>query len=284
MLFFIAEVSSNHAQDLARCFDFIDKAAEVGCDAVKFQLFKINELFTQKVLTQSKQHRDRKNWELPLAFIPKLVQRCHQKNIQFCCTPFYLAAVTELMPYTAFYKIGSYELLWDDLLIACAKTKKPVILSTGMATLDEVKHAVQVLQDNGCANLTLLHCTSAYPTPIIDANLSVIHTLRKETGCKIGWSDHTVQPAVIYRAVHGFGAEVIEFHFDLEGLGAEFSAGHCWLPEKIATVIKNIREGFQADGRAEKWPTASEQAERFWRADPHDGLRPLQSLRQNLVL
>lgn len=284
MVFFIAEVSSNHAQDLSRCFDFIDKAAEVGCDAVKFQLFKIDELFTLEVLQQSKKHRDRKKWELPLAFIPKLAERCQQKNIQFCCTPFYIDAVAELAPYTAFYKIGSYELLWDDLLIACAKTKKPVILSTGMATLAEVQHAVKVLRDNNCSDLTLLHCTSAYPTPIIDANLSVINTLRKETGSTIGWSDHTVQPAVIYRAVHRFGAEVIEFHFDLEGLGAEFEAGHCWLPDKIGAVIKNVRKGFEADGRSEKLPTESEQAECFWRADPSDGLRPLQSLRQGLVL
>lgn len=284
MAFFIAEVSSNHAQDLLRCFDFIDKAAEVGCDAVKFQLFKIDELFTPEVLRQSKKHRDRKGWELPLEFIPKLSERCQQKNIQFCCTPFYLEAVAELMPYTEFYKIGSYELLWDDLLIACAKTKKPVILSTGMATLAEVHHAVKVLKDNACSNLTLLHCTSTYPTPLIDANLGVINTLRKETGCTIGWSDHSVEPAVIYRAVHHFGAEVIEFHFDLDGQGAEFEAGHCWLPEKIGTVIKNTREGFEADGRSEKRPTESEQSERFWRADPSDGLRPLQSLRHELVV
>lgn len=282
--FFIAEVSSNHSQDLTRCFEFIDKAAEVGCDAVKFQLFKIDQLFTADVLQQSKAHRDRKQWELPVEFLPELSKRCQEKNIAFSCTPFYLEAVAELEPYVDFYKIASYELLWDDLLIACAKTQKPVIISTGMATLEEVCHAVQVLKDNHCSDITVLHCTSAYPTPINEANLSVIETLRQATQCKIGWSDHTVQAAVIYRAIHRWGAEVVEFHFDLEGEGAEFSSGHCWLPTQISPVIEVIKSSFDADGCSKKAPTALEENERLWRADPSDGLRPLKKIRKDLVM
>jgi len=276
---FIAEVSSNHARNLNRCIEFIDCAAEIGCSAVKFQLFKIEQLFAPEILRHSSDHRRRKQWELPVSFLPLLSDRCKEKNIQFSCTPFYLEAVTELEPYVDFYKIASYELLWDDLLAACAKTSKPVILSTGMATLDEIIHAVKILRKNGCTDLTLLHCTSAYPTPYQEANLAAIKTLRKATDCTVGWSDHTVEPSVIHRAIHKWGAETIEFHLDLDGQGAEFSAGHCWLPDQIQALITEVNKGFIADGHGLKEPVLSEQPDRQWRADPSDGLRPLKAIR-----
>lgn len=282
-MIFIAEVSSNHAQDLDRCYSFIDTSARSGFDAVKFQLFRMNELFTQDVLKQKPECRDRKNWELPPAFLPKLAKRCEEQNIAFACTPFYLDAVEELYPYVAFYKIASYELLWDELLAMCAKTGKPVILSTGMATLDEVKHAVEVLRQNGCSQISLMHCTSAYPAPPEDVNLSAIETLRHATGCDVGWSDHTVEPAVLARAVHRWGASTIEVHLDLDGNGAEFSAGHCWLPEQIKSLIEMIRLGLKVDGTGVKQPAPSESTERLWRADPVDGLRPLLAMRERLV-
>ena len=87
MVRFVSEVSSNHAQDLQRCLDFIDVSAEVGCDVVKFQLFKVEELFSPEILQKSQKHRDRKQWELPLSFLPELKNRCDEKNIAFSCTP-----------------------------------------------------------------------------------------------------------------------------------------------------------------------------------------------------
>lgn len=276
---FIAEVSSNHDRDLDRAFRFIDTAAEAGCNAVKFQLFRIDQLFSPEILANSERHRNRKGWELPLEFLPDLAGRCHSVGIEFSCTPFYLEAVKELEPYVDFYKIASYELLWDDLLAACARTGKPVILSTGMATMPEILHAVEVLRANGCAQPTLLHCTSAYPTPYAEANLAAIQTLREQTGCETGWSDHTVESAVLHRAVHRWGAPVIEFHLDLDGKGEEYEAGHCWLPDQIGAVIKDINKGFIADGGGVKEPVPSELPDRMWRADPTDGLRPLKAIR-----
>jgi sialic acid synthase SpsE len=137
---FISEVSSNHSRNLERCYAFINKSAEIGCGAVKFQLFKIKELFSPEILRQSAEHRSREAWELPVEFLPKLSERCKQANIQFCCTPFYLDAVAELLPYVDFYKIASYELMWDALLEKCAKTGKPMVVSTGMATMAENSH------------------------------------------------------------------------------------------------------------------------------------------------
>ncbi len=283
---FVAEVASNHNRDLERCFRFIDTAAEIGCDAVKFQLFRVEKLFAPEILERSEDHRKRKDWELPVEFLPKLHKRCMDAGIQFACTPFYLKAIDELMPYVSFYKIASYELLWKDLLTACAQTGKPVVLSTGMATLDEIREAVDTLHGAGCTDLTLLHCVSAYPTPVNECNLSAIETLRNKFKIqnskfkiRFGWSDHSVTPAVIYRAVHRWQAEMVEFHMDLEGKGTEFDYGHCWVPQELEKIISDVKTGIKADGTTGITVSHLEKAERMWRSDPADGLRPFKSLR-----
>ncbi|HSM96594.1 MAG TPA: N-acetylneuraminate synthase family protein [Rhizomicrobium sp.] len=276
---FIAEASSNHGRELSRALAFVDAAADAGCDAVKFQLFKIDRMFAPEILSQSPKHRARREWELPVAHLKPLSERCHARGIQFSCTPFYLDAVAELAPYVDFYKVASYELLVTLLLEACAKSGKPIVLSTGMATMDEIKHAAATLKRAGAKDVTLLHCVSAYPTPASEANLSAIETIRQATGCATGWSDHTRRPAVIERAVHHWNAAAVEFHLDLDGEGAEFASGHCWLPDEIAPVIARIRESFVADGTGFKGPQPSEIADREWRADPSDGMRPLLHIR-----
>lgn len=277
---FVAEVSSNHHRDVDRCKQFIETAAQIGCDAVKFQLFKIDELFAPEILEKSENHRKRAQWELPKEFLPELKACCEANNIEFSCTPFYLAAVDELAPYVDFFKIASYELMWNDLLAKCAKTGLPVVISTGMATLEEVDVAVNCLRENGCEDFTLLHCVSAYPTPAEMANLATIETMRKRYNCKVGWSDHTVSPAVLNRAVHRWGATMVEFHLDLDGKGEEFGAGHCWLPDGIGNVIKDVNTGYIADGKDGKYIAEGEAKDRNWRAAPDDGLRPLHEVRE----
>jgi sialic acid synthase SpsE len=148
-----------------------------------------------------------------------------------------------------------------------------------MATLPEIETAVATLRNAGCRDITALHCVSAYPAPPEEANLSAIAAIRNATGVPVGWSDHTRSPAVIERAVHRWGASVVEFHLDLDGKGAEYAAGHCWLPSEIAPVIARIREGERADGAGFKGPAAAELPDRDWRADPSDGLRPLRHIR-----
>jgi N-acetylneuraminate synthase len=282
---FIAEVSSNHGCDLERALRFVDRAAEIGCDGVKFQLFRIDELFAPEILARSETHRDRRRWELPVRFLPAISDRCRERGLSFGCTPFYLDAVALLEPYVDFLKIASYELLWDDLLGACAGTRLPLVLSTGMATIEEVRHAVDVIAAAGGRELTLLHCVSGYPAPASEANLAAIETLAALAGphpgldLRAGWSDHTVQPGVIHRAVHAHDSAMIEFHLDLEGSGDEFAGGHCWLPTAMGETIEQVRTGLLAEGRASKQPASIESEERAWRADPTDGLRPLRPLR-----
>ena len=279
---FIAEVSSNHSKDLKRSLDFIDTAAEIGCDTVKFQLFKIDQLFSSEVLARSENLRNRSRWELPLDFLPLLSEQCKKRGVKFSCTPFYLDAIKELQPYVDIYKVASYELLWDDLLIACADTGKPVIISTGMANTKEIKHAVDVLKTHSCMP-TVLHCTSSYPAPYDEVNLAAIQEIHRVTGCEVGWSDHTVNPGVINRAIHKWNAKVIEFHLDLDGKGEEFDSGHCWLPSQIAPLIKQVRQAFDADGSGIKEPAPSELSDREWRADPSDGLRPIKAIRDTCI-
>jgi N-acetylneuraminate synthase len=276
---FIAEASSNHGRDLGRALAFVDAAADAGCDAVKFQLFRIARMFAPEVLAKSARHRARAQWELPLSHLAPLAQHCRARHILFSCTPFYLEAVAELAPFVDFYKVASYELLVTDLLRACAATKKPVVLSTGMATMSEIVAAAETLKTAGASDITLLHCVSAYPTPVDQANLSAIAAIRAATGLKVGWSDHTRSPPVIARAVHHWGACAVEFHLDLDGQGAEYASGHCWLPDEIAPVIARIRESLLADGNGFKEPQPAELSDREWRADPADGMRPLKSVR-----
>lgn len=283
MIDFIAEVSSNHNRDLNRCKKFVDVAAKIGCSAIKFQLFKIDEMFAPEILQRSPRHKARKDWELPVEFLPEIKHQCRLNNIEFGCTPFYIEAVDELYPYVDFYKISSYDLpRRDGLLKEIAGTGKPVILSTGLATLDEVLDTVMHLGNSGCSQLKILHCVSCYPTRHSDCNLAAIETLRRTTGLSVGWSDHSVSPSVIYRAVHRWDASIIEFHLDIDKEGIEYAGDYNWLPGHIGEVIVNVNLGFSTDGNGSKEPSIREleTKEVDWRADV-DGLRPVKSIRED---
>jgi len=204
--------------------------------------------------------------------------------MSFSCTPFYLRAVGEMFPHVDFHKIASYELLWEDLLQECARTGKPVVLSMAVTTIPKVELACAVLRNaGGCTDLTALYRHSAYPTKTEDCNLAAMRTMRDACPCPVGRSNHTVDATVVYRAVHRWGATMVEFHYDLEGLGPEFAAGHCWLPGQIKPVIAALRTGFRAEGDAVVGPSRSEFEEHDWRADPSDGLRPMAANRVALA-
>lgn len=283
---FIAEVSSNHNRDIGRMKEFIHSSNESGCTGVKFQLFKIDDLFSPEILEKSKKHRDRKNWELSEKYIPELSELTRSLGMKFSCTPFYLDAVDVLEPYVDFYKIASYELLWLDLFEKCGNKAKPVVFSTGMANENEIISSLKCLQKTKCKDVTILHCNSAYPTPIKDANLAAIDRMNElitpfkdKINVKIGYSDHTVSTEVVSRAISHYNVDFIEFHIDLDGKGDEYQSGHCWLPHQVKDLTTFISVSLEADGSKKIQASPSELPDRDWRADPADGLRPLEKIR-----
>ena len=257
----------------------IDVSSKIGFDIVKFQLFKIDKLFSKEILIRSKNHRDRKKWELNEKYIPILAKECKKKKVRFCVTPFYLEAVDIIKPYVDYIKIASYEILWKDLLVKCAKTKKPIIISTGMANMKEVVNAIKILKKNGASKIIVLHCVSNYPANLRDLNLSAIKTIRKKTNLITGWSDHSNDILVVNRAIEKWGAAFVELHLDLDGKGYEFNGGHCWLPEQAKMLINFHKNKRFIDGNGIKIPNKSELSERKFRADPIDGLRPIKKYR-----
>ena len=279
---FIAEISSNHNQSLSRCYKLIDKAKDVGCKSVKFQHFKIEELFHSRVLKKKKSHRDRKKWELPDAFIPKISKYCKSKDMLFGCSPFSIKSVEYLNHYVDFFKISSYEILWQDLLLKIASTKKPVVFSTGMANFEEVKKCLNTLSKNGSKDITILHCVSQYPAKIKNCNLKSIKYMKDKLNCKIGWSDHTKNPLIIKEIIDFYGIKTIEFHFDLDKKGYEYGPGHCWLPHEIGQLIDFYKEKKQILGKMHKKFSEDEKKERLWRSDPDDGLRPFKIIRKKI--
>jgi len=280
MTVWIAEVSSNHNGSLARIEQFLDTAVDIGAQGVKFQLFQIDKLFAPEALKAKPELLLRKNWELPVAFIPKISQMCRERNLLFGCTPFYMEAIAELKPYVDFYKIASYQLLWLDFLAQFKYSNTRVVMSTGMATPNEISMAVWA---TGQQNLDLLHCVSGYPTPVKECNLKTMDYLRAQyRAARVGYSDHSVHPAVLYAATLLYKADMIEFHLDIDGQGDEYHIGHCWLPEQIKDVISNVKLAQVAGGNYGKFIQASEAEDRMWRSDASDGLRPLREIRSKL--
>jgi N-acetylneuraminate synthase len=284
--YFIAEISSNHNCNLKRCYKLIDEAKKADFDAVKFQLFKIKELFTESILKKNKFLNKRKKWELPLEFIPKIKKYCLKKKIDFACTPFYLDAVDELKEHVDFFKIASYELLWDDLFDKCISTNKKIIFSTGMASQKEILSRLDFLKKKNFNNFDILHCVSSYPARIKDLNLKTIPFIRSllkkykiSKNIRVGWSDHSANEAVIYKSIFEYNSQVIEMHIDLEGKGNEYHFKHCWLPHKAKEIIKNIRDFQNSKEFLGKKISLAEKKERNWRTDPQDGLRPTKSIR-----
>lgn len=279
MSYFIAEVSSNHSQDIDRCIKLVEAAKNSGFDAIKFQAFKIEELFSEEILRKSPEHLERKNWEFPLEFLPKIRDKCDEVGIQLGMTPFYLNAVDECLPYLDFFKIASYEILWHELLEKCSRTGLPLIISTGMANIEEISSAVKIIENSGCKDLSILHCVSSYPVSDKEVNLSAINSMSKKYKWPIGWSDHSRIKEVVITAVLKWKAKVVEMHLDLDGEGEEFGPGHCWLPSDSKETIDVCKASDLYSGTGKKEPTVSEQGERLWRADPKDGLRPHKSIR-----
>ena len=121
-----------------------------------------------------------------------------------------------------------------------------------MANLKEVINAIKILKKNGAKKIIILHCVSNYPAKLNSLNLSAINTIRNKTKLVTGWSDHSNNPLVIYRAIEKWDAAFVEMHVDLDGKGFEYKSGHCWLPEKSKEVINFVRKTKLIDSNGKK--------------------------------
>ncbi len=224
----IAEAGVNHNGDMELAKQLIDIAAEAGADLVKFQTFNANRLVThtaKKAAYQTKntdgsetQHKMLRQLELTPAMHNELIAYCALRNIGFFSTGFDIESVDLLVSLGQNqFKIPSGEITNLPYLRHIGQLGKPVILSTGMATLGDIEAAIEVLKQAGTsrANLTLLHCTTEYPTPMAEVNLRAMQSIHSAFGVAVGYSDHTQGIEVAIAAV-SLGATVIEKHFTLD--------------------------------------------------------------------
>jgi N,N'-diacetyllegionaminate synthase len=269
----IAEAGVNHNGDFELAKKLITAAAKSGADFVKFQTFKADKIVNKQAKKAEYQERNTNNGddsqfamlkllEMPEEWHIKLIEHSNESGIQFLSTGFDPESIDFLDQLgSPFFKIPSGEITNKPFLRHIAKKSKPVILSTGMANMEEIRAALEVLTDNGVAkeNITVLHCNTEYPTPMEDVNLKAMNTIGEVLGVKIGYSDHTQGIEVPIAAV-ALGATVIEKHFTLDRNlpGPDHKAS--LEPDELKAMVNAIRNIEKAKaGSGLKVPSPSEQ-------------------------
>lgn len=268
----IAEAGVNHNGDINKALALIDVAAEAGADFVKFQTFKAEKIVNptaQKADYQKNNMKSGEDTQLGMLkklemgeeWYPRLIERCQTKGIRFLSTGFDNESI-DLLDKLAipFYKIPSGEITNKRFLQHIARRGKDIILSTGMATLEEVKAALAVITQEGIKRdrIIILHCNTEYPTPMEDVNLLAMNHIAKELGLDVGYSDHTLGIEVPIAAV-ALGATVIEKHFTLDRdlPGPDHAAS--LEPDELKAMVKGIRNIEMAiSGSGIKEPSRSE--------------------------
>lgn len=266
----IAEAGVNHNGSLELAKKLALTAKNCGADIVKFQTAKLTSLvsrhaqmadYQKENIGMEMSQRDMlKKLLLTYDEFTELAAYCREINVCFLSTPFDVESIDFLEELgNSIWKIPSGEITNFPYLKKIAKTRKDIILSTGMSTLQEVDDALAVLRENGAGKITLLHCTTNYPTPMQDVNLKAMLTLRDKCGCSVGYSDHTKGIEVPIAAV-ALGAEVIEKHFTLDRNmeGPDHKAS--LEPDELEAMVKAIRNIETALGDGIKAPSESEKA------------------------
>jgi len=268
----IAEAGVNHNGSIKMAKQLIDVATEAGADIVKFQTFKAGKLVSKAARQAEYQKANLKNsddsqynmlkrLELDEAMHIELIDYCQQKGITFLSTGFDEESVDMLDRLgVPFYKIPSGEITNKPYLQHIARKLKPVVISTGMADLNEIKEALDVLTGEGLdlSMITVLHCNTEYPTPMEDVNLKAMLTIKETFKVKVGYSDHTKGIEVAIAAV-AMGAEVIEKHFTLDRNlpGPDHKAS--LEPDELKAMVSAIRNiELAVSGSGVKEPSNSE--------------------------
>jgi len=267
-VYIIAEAGVNHNGSIDLAKKLVDKAKEAGANCIKFQTFISDNLVSknankadyqkQQTDTEESQYEMLRNLELSFEDFTELNEYCKTNGIEFVSTAFDLDSVDFLnqldMP---FWKIPSGEITNLPYLIKIANTHKPIVMSTGMSTIEEIEDAIGVLKNNGVSEIILLHCTTEYPAPYNEVNLKAMETLKKRFNVNVGYSDHTKGIEIPIAAV-AMGATVIEKHFTLDRNMKGPDHKSSLEPNELKAMVDAIRKVENAIGDGEKKPSKSE--------------------------
>ncbi len=268
--FVVAEMSGNHNQSLERALEIVEMAARSGVDAIKLQTYTADTITlpvaTGEFVIEDEQslwhgrslHELYQTAHTPWEWHAAIMTRARDLGLVAFSTPFDETAVDFLEGLnTPCYKIASFENADLPLIHKVATTGKPVIVSTGMATLSELDAMVHTLRSNGCQDIVLLKCTSTYPATPVDSHLRTIPHLRDLFGCEVGLSDHTHGIGVSVASV-ALGARVIEKHFTLSRADGGVDSAFSMEPDEMTALVSETKRAWQALGRIHYGPTDAE--------------------------
>ena len=261
--YIIAEIGSNHNGDMELCRQLIDAAADAGTHAVKFQSWSETSLIAEEEYARNTQYSDKKKhfgtlremvraYQFTAEQHREAKQHCDARGVAFCSTSFSTEEVdllTELG--VPFFKIASMDIVHLPLLRYVARQQRPIVISTGMATLAEIEQAVAAIRSEGNSQIVLLHCVSIYPPDYGVIHLRNMMTLEQAFELPAGFSDHTLGTAIPLAAI-ALGAHVIEKHFtldkEMEGWDHAISAN----PAELRTIVEEGRHIFKALGNSQR--------------------------------
>ena len=250
----IAEAGSNHNREWDLATALVDSAAEAAADAVKFQLFRADRMYPRGAGAADYLGNDEDIYEvvarmeLPEEWLPGLAARCGERGLDFLVTPFDEGSADAIEPFVPAYKIASYELTHEPLIRHVAAKHKPMIISTGASTPEEIGAALAAARDAGAGDIILLQCTASYPARLEALNVASIADLRRRFGLPVGLSDHSADPVIAPVLAVGFGAAVIEKHFTLDRALPGPDHAFALEPAELRRLVEAVRAAEQARG------------------------------------
>ena len=255
-IFVIAEAGSNwkcgdYPDDLNQAKNLIKIAAKSGANAIKFQTYRPETTYVSnpgtsdylsKIGTTEKINNIFEKHSMPYEMIPELVKICKNENILFMSTPFSLQDAKTIDDFVLVHKIASFEINHVRLLDFLAETNKPIIISTGASSYEEIDFCVERIKSHGNNKIILLQCTSKYPCPIESLNLSTIPKMKSRYNLPVGFSDHSTDPLIAPIMSLGLGATVIEKHFTLDRSLPGPDHSFALIPSELESMINSIRK------------------------------------------
>jgi len=290
--FIIAEAGSNwrmgtKTRDLSMAKSLIDVAAECKCDAIKFQTYKSETTYVSNAgksdyLSNSGINEQIteifQDLSMPYDMIPELADYCKTQKIEFMSTPFSVNDAKAIDPFVLRHKIASFEISHLRLIEFLAGTNKPLILSTGASTLEEIEWAVNYFYDNGGKDISLLHTISKYPAPLSSLNLKIISELEKKFNIPVGFSDHSRSPTIGPITAVSLGGQIIEKHFTLNNNLPGPDHSFALTPIELKNMVEAIRGCELVLGSNEKTIL---QEEFELREFAHRGIQAIKEIKEN---